>query len=189
MSQVSAQFELERQHSRRLREGQDYLLRPARLDDGAGIWNLVKSGGVLDLNSSYAYLMLCDRFAETTVVAAGDGEILGFVGAFCPPAQSDVVFVWQIGVSPKMRGQGLGVTLLNELVEQEACEDVSFLETTITPSNEASKRLFQKFARQQQADMNVSVGYSAKHFPDGHEAEHLFRIGPLGSHRGPRAQA
>jgi diaminobutyrate acetyltransferase len=139
----------------------------------------VREAGVLDLNSSYAYLLLADRFGDTSVVAEHEGRILGFVAGFLPPRQPDTVFVWQIGVSPEARGLGLGRRLLGRLVDLPGCRDVSFLETTITPSNEASERLFRSFARHNRADVDVRAGYTTPLFPDGKEQERLFRIGPL----------
>jgi L-2,4-diaminobutyric acid acetyltransferase len=55
-----------------------------------------------------------------------------------------------------------------------------FLETTITPSNEASRRLFLSLARDLEARCRVTSFFSEEDFGgENHEAEDLFRIGPL----------
>jgi diaminobutyrate acetyltransferase len=156
-------------------------LRHPAVSDGAALWQLVKEGGVLDLNSSYMYLLLCDRFAETTILAEKDGELAGFVLGLIPPEAPDVVFVWQIGVASFARGQGLARALLERLMAAPACRRVRYLETTVTPSNEASIATFRSFARHAGAPMIRSEGggYDGSLFPDGKETEVLYRIGPF----------
>jgi diaminobutyrate acetyltransferase len=157
------------------------VLRAATAADGAAVWRLVGDAGVLDVNSSYMYLLMCDRFGDTCVVAEIDGRVAGFVVGFVPPRAPDVVFVWQIGVAPSARGCGLGRALLQHLVDAPACRAVRFMETTVTPSNAASEAMFRSFARRTGAPLEpVSArGYPTELFPDGKEAEVLFRIGPL----------
>jgi L-2,4-diaminobutyric acid acetyltransferase len=157
-------------------------LRTARVEDGAEVWRLVRDSGGLDLNSSYAYLLVCDRFGDTCLLAETGDALAGFVMAFRPPRDPDVIFVWQIGVAASARGLGVGRKLLLGLLELDACRGVRFLETTITPSNEGSEALFRSFARHAGAEtVEVSGGYPTALFPDGKETERLFRIGPLKS--------
>lgn len=55
-----------------------------------------------------------------------------------------------------------------------------FLETTITPDNEASWALFRSFARDFGAAVEESVLFSReRHFGGSHDDEVLLRIGPL----------
>lgn len=166
-------------------ERQDITLRTATADDGAGIWTLVKEAGTLDLNSSYAYLLMADRFGDTCIVAERDGKVVGFVVAFIPPRQPEVVFVWQIGVHPSARGQGLGRRILQALVDAPACEKVRYMETTVTRSNEASEAMFRSFARHSHSAVELvdDRSYRTEQFPDGKETERLFRIGPFGEMR------
>lgn len=57
-----------------------------RVDDGAAIWRIARDSEVLDLNSSYSYLLWCRDFAATSVVARGaDGEPVGFVTGYLRP--------------------------------------------------------------------------------------------------------
>src|SRR5690606_27639742 len=128
----------------------------------------------------YAYLLLCRDFSSTCLVAECSSALTGFVTAYRPPARSDVLFVWQIGVAPRARGQGLATRLLEELLAQPACHGIRFLEANITPSNHASWRLFERLARRLAAPMETGEGFRADWFGDAaHEAELLMRIGPL----------
>lgn len=155
------------------------IIRRAVTEDGAAIWALVRDSGALDLNSPYAYLMACKNFADTCVVAEGEGgEIAGMVVAYRLPASPEVLFVWQIGVSPAWRGHGIGVSMLANLIEQ-ASPPITFVETTITPSNQPSQALFRAFARHMGASVTEGLWLSKDVFPDAHESEDLFRIGPF----------
>jgi len=162
----------------------DPVIRPATVEDGAAVWRLVADSGVLDVNSSYAYLLFLDHFGHTSVVAeAGEGdgaEIVGFVTGFRPPRRPEVVFVWQVAVAESMRGRGLARRLLDALVRLDGCRGVRYLETTVTPSNAPSRALFRSFARGLAAEHEVSPYLGEELFPDGgHEAEELHRIGPF----------
>lgn len=155
-------------------------IRTTRPEDGAALWTIVRDSGVLDVNSCYAYILWCDQFRDTTLIAELDGSPVGFTTAFRSPLRRDSVFLWQVGVNERARGHGVAGRLLDALVRLPAAEDVTFLETTISPSNVASRRLFESFARRHDATVEESAGYGPALFASsGHEAEHHFRIGPL----------
>lgn len=144
------------------------------------MWQLVKDAGGLDLNSAYCYIMLGGYFSDTCVVAESEGVLAGFVTAFRQPADPEVLFVWQIGVASAFRGQGLGLALLSSLLQREACRGISLIETTITPSNHASKALFVSLARTLNTAYAEQRGFPEHAFPEHrHEREDLVRIGPF----------
>lgn len=157
------------------------LFRPPELKDGAPIWQLVKDTGVLDLNSVYAYLLVAEHFAPTSVVAELDGEVVGFISAYCPPHKDGTVFVWQVGVAEAGRGRGIATRMLVDIIEREACRDVRYLDTTVGPSNDASKALFRGLARRLSTEVSETVLFTREMFPqpEEHEPEILFRIGPF----------
>ncbi|WP_411954276.1 diaminobutyrate acetyltransferase [Alkalibacillus sp. S2W] len=155
------------------------VLEKPSVEDGSAMWELVNNSS-LDQNSAYKYIMMCEHFAETCVVAKEEGKVVGFVTAFIPPERQDVVFVWQIGVDSSQRGKGLASKILNELFDRDACRDVRYLEATVTPSNEASQALFKKFATEHHTTCEVTECFSKDLFPsDEHEAELSFLIGPI----------
>jgi len=158
-------------------------LRPPRVDDGAAMWRVARDTGVLDLNSSYHYLLLCKDFAETSIVALQDGRVVGFVTGYRPPGRPDVLFVWQVGVDEAARGQGIATRMLTTLIERVAVAGVRVLETTVTPSNAPSEALFTALARRLGTGCSRSVCFTEDQFPGStHEAEALFRIGPFAAH-------
>jgi diaminobutyrate acetyltransferase len=142
------------------------------------MWRIARDSQVLDLNSSYSYLLWCRDFARTSVVATVDGEVGGFVTGYVRPDRPDTVMVWQVAVDAAHRGRGLARRMLDALVDRLAEQSVRTLETTITPDNEASIRLFSSFAEGRAARLVREPVFPAELFPDGHDAEVLFRIGP-----------
>jgi diaminobutyrate acetyltransferase len=146
--------------------------------DGAAMWRLARDSGTLDLNSSYAYLLWCRDFAATSVVGTVAGEPAGFVSGYLRPDEPETLMVWQVAVDERHRGRGLARRLLDELVDGLE-RPVTALETTITADNAVSIALFSAFARGRGADLVRAPGFDAETFPDGHDAELLFRVAPL----------
>lgn len=155
--------------------------RPAPAD-GAALWRIARDSKTLDLNSSYSYLLWCRDFAATSAVARdADGEPIGFVTGYVRPDSLHTLLVWQVAVDEAHRGRGLAAALLDGLVARTAAEHgVNTVETTITPGNTASERLFTAFAERHGARLEREVLFEADQFPDGpHDPEVLYRIGPL----------
>ncbi|MEI2416093.1 diaminobutyrate acetyltransferase [Orrella sp. JC864] len=161
--------------------GAPYGLRQPRRTDGAAIHALIAACPPLDLNSVYAYLLQCEHFAQTGVVAEREGRIDGFISAYVPPGRPDVLFVWQVAVHERARGHGLGQRMLAEILGRPACAAVRFVETTVGPDNQASRGMFAALARQRQAGIEESPLFPASLFGEGpaHEDEMLLRIGPF----------
>ncbi|SFL96378.1 diaminobutyrate acetyltransferase [Marinobacter zhejiangensis] len=155
-------------------------LRKASKSDGFRLHQLVAQCPPLDPNSMYCNLLQCTHFAETCVAAELDGELVGFISGYIPPQQPDTLFVWQVAVHEKGRGQGLAKRMLKDLVSREVCRNVNHLETTITPDNEASWALFRSFARDLGAELNHHEYFEQEaHFGGLHASEFLLRIGPF----------
>jgi L-2,4-diaminobutyric acid acetyltransferase len=150
------------------------------MEDGATLWRLVQDAGTLELNSPYTYVLMSTHFSDTCLLAeSDDGEPLGVVVGYRPPTDPEAVFVWQVAVAPEARGQGLGRRLLEELVARTAGDGVRYLEATVTPDNEPSRKLFRSFARELDTKCRVEDFMGREVFPGTHEAEDLFRIGPI----------
>lgn len=148
--------------------------------DGAALWRLARDSGGLDLNSAYYYLAFCARFGRSSIVAEHEGRVKGFITGLLHPDPA-TLFVWQVGVDPSARGLGIASGMLDALVQSDPCSGVRRLDTTVTPSNEASMALFHSFARRWGAEVEESVFLRAEDFPEegDHEAEHLLSIAPL----------
>jgi len=167
-------------------KGPAIQLRRPTGDDGATIWALARDSGKLDLNSPYAYMMMSHFFPETCVLAELDGEPVGSVVGFAPPARPNALFVWQVTTTERVRGQGLASRMIEHLLWNAPLKgQARWLEATVTPSNEPSTRLFEGIARRHGVPCEVAPLFDEGAFPPPAEAkttfepEHLFRIGPL----------
>ena len=156
--------------------------RKPRLEDGTAVWELVRDTQVLDLNSSYCYLMLSSYFQETCMIAERHGQVIGFVSGFIPENRSQTLFIWQVAVAKSTRGLGIGTSMLEKLLNRPVCQHVHYVETTVSPSNAPSQAMFQRLARDLETELKVTGVMGTELFPgNNHEPERIFRIGPFRS--------
>lgn len=153
------------------------LFRSPQIADGVRLWEIARNSEVLDLNSSYAYLLWCKDFSRTSIVAVADDRVIGFVSGYVRPESAHTLFVWQVAVDAENRGQGIAGRMLHTLFDHLEPQGVTHLETTISPDNEASIALFTALARRRGTNISKQDLFSPDNFPDGHEAEDLFTIG------------
>ncbi|MBP0483076.1 diaminobutyrate acetyltransferase [Sagittula salina] len=165
------------QHPRDIARKSTPSLRTPTAEDGPAIWELVRSCKPLDENSIYCNLLQCDHFADTCVVAELDGEVVGWISGYLTPNAGDTLFVWQVAVSEKARGMGLGVTMLQSLLNREICAGVTRLQTTITADNAASWGMFRKFARVQGGTLSSEPHFlKSEHFKGRASTENMVTI-------------
>ncbi|MEH6605385.1 MAG: diaminobutyrate acetyltransferase [Pseudomonadales bacterium] len=146
------------------------------------VFRLVENCTPLDMNSSYCNLLQCSHFANTSVAATMNGEVLGFISGYVVPGRPDTLFVWQVAVAEQARGLGLASRMLTHIIARPNCADIAFLETTITQDNQASWALFRSFAKTLPADFQSSEWMDKDtHFAGQHDSEELVRIGPFNS--------
>lgn len=151
-------------------------LRKPNVTDGAGIWELVRSCKPLDENSMYCNLVQADHFRDTCIVAELDNKILGWVSGHMIP-NVDELFIWQVAVSPEVRGMGLGHKMLAHLITRDACNGAAYLKTTITKDNDASWALFHGFARGVGGALCHKPHFERNaHFDGLHNTEHLVTV-------------
>lgn len=154
------------------------------VSQGGDIWQIAKRSTELDLNSSYMYLLFARDFASTSRVALIDDEVAGFVLAYRRTEDPECLFVWQVAVDERFRGEGLATRMLDDLVgapdgAPDGAAAFRKLETTITDDNLASQRLFRRVAERWGTQITSCALFDESHFPDDHEAERLYEIGPI----------
>ena len=160
-------------------------LRQPTADDAARLHQLIADCPPLDPNSLYCNLLHCTHFSATSVAAVrsnpqGEERLVGFISAYIPPQQPDTLFVWQVAVAQEARGEGLARRMLDNLVARPACKNVRYIDTTITPGNQASWGMFESWARHRGAPTSSQVHFEReRHFAGQHDDEHLMRIGPF----------
>ncbi|MEU5052612.1 diaminobutyrate acetyltransferase [Streptomyces sp. NPDC021096] len=152
-------------------------LETPRLEDGHAIWRLAREHEkTVDVNSPYFYILWCRDFAKTSVVARSADGVCGYIIGFARPDDPETVFAWQSGVDATLRGRGLARRMIDHIAHSDP--RFRYLEGTVTPDNTASENLLRSFARDHDAPLEQVPFLGAELFPDGHEPEALFRIGP-----------
>lgn len=147
---------------------------------GAAVHKLICECPPLDTNSMYCNLLQSSHFAETAVAAVLENELVGFISGYRIPQRPETLFVWQVAVGEKARGQGLAGRMLKEILLREQNRDIKRIETTITPDNKASWALFESLARKLDTEISSSVMFDRKqHFADQHDTEMLVKVGPF----------
>ena len=158
----------------------EHIFRSPVAGDGRMIHELIAGSPPLDPNSLYCNLLQCTHFADTCIVAERAGRVDGWISGYRPPSEPDAMFIWQVAVHERARGCGLAVKMLNRLFHQPAVADASRLLTTVTPSNQVSRKMFARFAKMHGAELATIPWFDRdRHFGGSHESEELISIAPL----------
>lgn len=129
------------------------------------------------LNSRYTYFLLAKDFSETCVVAEQDDKVVGFSSGYVPPERPNTFFNWEVVVHKDYRGQGLQKRMLLFQIDTTRAR---YVEGTVNPSNKASRTSYYQLAQMLKTRCEENVLFSEEDFEnDGHEAEILYRIGPI----------
>jgi len=155
------------------------VFRAPTLQDGMALYQLVENCPPLDLNSSYLYFLQASHFADSCMLAELNGEIVGFVSGYRRPDDMQNLFIWQVAVSEKARGQGLAKRLITKLISAQIHSNTQLnaLSCTISPSNKASQGLFKSLAKQYGLNLDVCDFIKVEHFAgQDHEAEQEYTL-------------
>ncbi|HEX2212183.1 MAG TPA: diaminobutyrate acetyltransferase [Mycobacterium sp.] len=160
-----------------------FLRRPNE-GDAIAMRRLVIETDVLDVNSTYTYLLMATDFADTTIVADRDGDLCGLITGYHPPARPEVLFVWQVAVARSAQGTGLASVMLDNLVDrvrEDRHGHPVTVEATVAPDNTASRAFFGAFARRRGVPLVEQPYFTADQLDadQQHADEPLLRIGPI----------
>ncbi len=147
---------------------------------GAAVHELIANCPPLDTNSMYCNLLQSSHFADTSVAALLDGDVVGFISGYRIPKQPDSLFIWQVAVGEQARGQGLATRMLKAILGRPENQDIKRIETTITADNKASWALFEGLARKLDTQISSKVFFDKdRHFAGQHKTEMLVKVGPF----------
>lgn len=158
-------------------------IRSPAIEDGSTLHQLAQASQGLDVNAEYAYLLPGLHHADSSAIATLRGVPAGFVSGYRLPRDihrpDDTLFIWQVAVHPGFRGQRVARYMLHALLARPQNASLRFIETTITPSNTVSTKLFAALARDLNTKMQPIATLGTHLFTRSHEAETLYRIGPF----------
>jgi len=154
------------------------ILRNPTVDDAISVLSLIRNCNPLDENSQYLYVLLCDQFSKTCVIAELDSKVVGFLSSFISPKNPDTLFIWQAAVSEKFRNKGMAKNLLSYVLNHHG-NSIKNLVATVTSSNKSSLKFLKNFSKDLGADFSIKTYYSSKVLGSNHESEDLVTIGPI----------
>ncbi|MBA8823984.1 L-2,4-diaminobutyric acid acetyltransferase [Saccharopolyspora lacisalsi] len=157
----------------------EVIFRVPTPDDGLPVWEMVDKDRRLDTNSPYYYTMWFRDFAQESLVATIDEEVVGFLNGYRRPEAPDTYVVWQEAVKPRHGVPDLGVNLFKHAAEQQIAKGANFVEATVSANNKPIIMVLRRFAKARSAKIENSVLFPASYFPEEHHDEILYRIGPL----------
>ncbi|MCM8536969.1 MAG: diaminobutyrate acetyltransferase [Lentisphaeraceae bacterium] len=154
----------------------ELTIRNTTSADGAKIWEFVQTYGKLDLNSAYCYMIISRHLSSTCYVAEQNEQLAGFITSYYLPDNPRKIFIWQVGVNPDLRGQGIATRLLQTIAEHHP--SIREIQTTIEPTNKASIQLFKSFAERNSFKVSSEKFLNSEDFPikAPHADEDLFTL-------------
>ena len=159
-------------------ESLDFHIRNVKLKDVKDVYRLlVANRPYVGLNSRYTYFLLAKDFSDTCVVAEHNGKIIAFSSGYVPPSRPNTFFNWETVVHRDYRGHNLQKRML---LHQIKTTNVKYFEGTVNPSNKVSQTNFCELAELLNTKCEKRLLFNEEDFEnDGHEAEVLYRIGPI----------
>ena len=146
--------------------------------DGSAVAKLIERCPPLDLNSTYHYLIQSHYFSKTCSIAFDNKKIVAFVSGFINPSRDNSLFIWQVAIDEDYRGKELGIELIEFILKQN--KNIDSIETTVTETNSASRRMFQKLCEKYQTRLSEQTLFDKEQdFFKEHDSEILIKIGPL----------
>ncbi|MFF8959811.1 diaminobutyrate acetyltransferase [Streptomyces sp. NPDC014894] len=155
------------------------VFRTPRPEDGFAVWELVRNTPGLDGNSPYFYVLWFRDFADCSLLATVDDEIVGFLIGYRRPERPDTYFVWQTAVNPRHGVPFLGVRLFEAAADRQRDLGARYVEATVSADNKAILMVLRQYARKRSAETTDAVLFPAGLLGEGHHDEVLHRIGPL----------
>ncbi|THB66140.1 MAG: diaminobutyrate acetyltransferase [Gammaproteobacteria bacterium] len=150
-------------------------IRKPTAEDGFLVHKLIDSCKPLDTNSVYCNLLQCSHFNDTCRIAIYDNTPAAFVSGYLIPGECNSLFIWQVAVSQKARGKGVGQKLIREIICSD--DNINKIKTTITNTNDASWSLFKKLASSLNGSLTSKPHFTKEeHFGGMHDTEHLVEI-------------
>ncbi|WP_165390161.1 GNAT family N-acetyltransferase [Thalassococcus sp. S3] len=143
------------------------------------IIELVSDTPWLDSNSEYAYALWCTHFAENSVVALRDNEVIGFLTGFRSPRRPETYFLWQTATKPRHGVAGLGVDMIAYAAEREISRGADQIEASVDEKNKAIRLLMKSLAKRLDGRIEEELLFPGSLLAgagDDHHDETLMRI-------------
>ncbi|MFF8456420.1 L-2,4-diaminobutyric acid acetyltransferase [Streptomyces albidoflavus] len=153
--------------------------RTPRPADAPAVWRLAERTAALDPNGPHHYALWFRDFADTSLVATLDEEVVGFVTGYRRPEAPDTYFVWQYAAVARFALPFLDAELFESAADRERARGARYVETTAGTGSQGLVTVLEQYARGRSAPVRTALLFPAERFPAAHADEVLYRIGPF----------
>lgn len=129
-------------------------IRNIKESDVDALRQFVNSCEFLTPHTAISYWILARHFADTCFVLIDKGGICGFVSAVTGPSNSDVLTLWQIGISTAHRGKGLATRLIDAVFARARILGLRTVQVIIEPENQNSLEVFKGYCQKKQIEIS-----------------------------------
>lgn len=133
------------------------VIRNARDDEASAIQALARQCPPLDVHTAFSYWVVTRYQQGLCLVAEQDDSLVGFLTA-TGTTDTNLLYVWQIGVNQAHRGTGLAERLLDRLVAQATALGFRSMQVSIADNNAASLAVFSRLAARRESEL-TEVGH------------------------------
>jgi ribosomal protein S18 acetylase RimI-like enzyme len=97
----------------------------------------------LEGHEPHFYKIVADYFGDTAFVAYRDGEIVGFAFGIVSQVETDLFFLWQLGVREDVRSSGVGRRLVTSVLKAAAMKGCRRAVATVLKENTTGMKFFE----------------------------------------------
>jgi len=119
-------------------------IRQAGEEEFLEIHRFISGCGVLESYAEHFFKIILRYFGNTSFLAEADGKIAGLMWGFGSQKDPETFFLWQIGVDPAFRGEGIAHRIMEHAEEHLPRLGFRRIEVTVAPENVPSRRLFER---------------------------------------------
>jgi L-2,4-diaminobutyric acid acetyltransferase len=124
----------------------EFIIRNVGPQDVGVLRTLAKASPPLGVHTAYSYWKVAYLHRRHSYIAeTREGKAIGFITCETTSDRPDLAFIWQIGVLPEFRRQGVALKLLDTACRNAEKDGIRRFEVTIDPSNAESNGLFQSY--------------------------------------------
>jgi ribosomal protein S18 acetylase RimI-like enzyme len=114
-----------------------FEIRPARAVDYDTIVNVADHWWGRPVSASIPRLFL-DHFADTSLIATHQGDLVGFLVGFFSPGEATTAYIHFAGVHPDHRGTGMARELYGRFAASARAADRTIIKAITSPANSGS---------------------------------------------------
>ena len=150
-------------------------IRNLKEDDIHEIRNFVNLCKPLGLHTAFTYWVLAKYFNNICFVAEDQNAIAGLLTSIKCSVNDNLIYLWQIGISPQHRRKQYASLLVKKLVDSAIQIGVKHIQFSIADENIASYEMFSGFAEENGLTMRkIDKLYFNDSLTDTSEFEHIY---------------